>query len=154
MRVDVTPFGEARELEAVADRSDNLRPALENAADAIRSLFGDVFTSRGAAAGVVWARPTDGYARRKRAAKPGAPQGVFTGLLRDSVTRRRSRYSVERITADKVTVETKAPHAHLFEKGRGGQRGRRLTPSRRRIEQAGAEVLTAHLTGRKFTGLL
>ena len=151
MRVDLEPFGDGHELQGYADRADDLRPALQDAAEAFRGLFGDVFKTRGATAGVIWAAPTDSYRRRKGRTRP---PGVFTGLLLSSLTRRRSRHSVERITADTVTVGTTAPHAHLFERGRGGQRARRLTPSRSRLEQAGAEALSGHLSGRRFTGLL
>ena len=153
MNVDVVPFGDGSELDFVAGRAADLRPALLDVAEAVRGLYGDVFASRGVAAGVLWPGHTESYRRRKAKVRPGRPAGVFTGLLFGSLVRR-GRYSVEHVYGDTVTVASRAPHAHLFESGRGGQRARRLTPSRSRIEGAAAEVLQAHLTGGRFTGLL
>ena len=142
-----------RRFELVADRGEDLRPALHAAADALRGLYGDVFDQRGAPAGVFWPSPTPGYRRLKLRLRPTAGPGVFTGLLRTSLTRRRGRHSVQRITGDELTVGTSAPHAHLFDDGRGGQRARRLTPTRRRIIEATVPALERHLHDERFTGL-
>lgn len=133
------------QLEGMSDRADRLRPFLLEVADDMRALNRDRMTTRRG-----WAPLSPAYAARKTRERPGRPPGVYTGTLLASLTRRGAPFHAEKITGDSVEVTTRAPHAHLFDAGRGGQPARDLVVRRAlnsRADAWRAELLRYLTTG-------
>lgn len=126
MSLDVDPALDTvvADLRGLGDRAQNLRPALRRIADDMRDLARDSFDNPR------WAPLTDEYAARKARDGKGTRPGVYSRTLIESLTRRGARFHGETIRPDSVTVVTRAPHAHLFDQGRGGQRARPLLTRR------------------------
>jgi hypothetical protein len=108
-------------LVGLSDRSDNLAPALREVADDFREL-----SRRRFGRGNGWAAVSSDYAARKARAGKGRTVGRYSGELEASLTRRGARWHHEKIEPDRVTVSSRAPHAHLFDAGRNRQRARDL----------------------------
>lgn len=143
-------------FDGISSRTSNMRPALEAVGDDFRSVMTGVFASGGAAVGG-WPRLSRKYAARKARQRPTAPPGVFTGVLRESLTRKGARYARQRIEQNAIVVGTKAPHAHLFRDGRRRQRPRRLIPRRTTLQRRWTPIIAAHVAGRdtrRFTGVV
>jgi hypothetical protein len=127
-------------LDGLRRRSDDLSPALRAVADDFRELSRDRFR-----AGNGWAPATAGYAARKAAAGKGRTVGRYTGRLEASLTSRRARWHAETVAPDYVKVASRAPHAHLFDAGRGGQRSRDLVVLRAEDRRRWRRILTDYL---------
>jgi hypothetical protein len=116
-------------LNQVADRVDNLEPALLDAADTFRSREQQVFAT---AAGGSWDPLDPSTVKRKGSSRVLVDDG---GLLR-SLTVRGDRYHVERVTPDELLVGTRNPVAHLHRDGARGMPRRDPVPPTTAAERA------------------
>jgi phage gpG-like protein len=112
-------LGAAAEADSVLDllggtarRVDRLRPGLLPIADEMRERNADIFSTRGRG---TWQALDAATVKRKGNSRPLIDKG---GLLR-SLTRRRVKDAVERVTQDSVYVGTKNPIATLHKRGTG-----------------------------------
>lgn len=130
--IDLKPLGIKdlkANLEEAAKRGKDPRPAFRDMAPDIREGEKQ-YLGR-----VRWAPLSPEYAARKVA---GKRIGELTGVLLDSTTNPGNRFHVEKITEDSLTVATKHPLAHIFNKGRKGSNAQparklwRLTPKTRK----------------------
>ena len=140
--IDVDASELVEELEDLGDRARDLRPVLDAIIGDFHTLMAGAFDTRGAAIGRRWAANVPGWS----AEKGSDPVGVFTGLLRGSLTQFNAQHAIHDRTPNGVKLGTSAPHAGLFDAGRGGQRARRLEPSAGRLEKW-VGMLQQHLDG-------
>lgn len=131
-------------LDEVADRAEDMSGALELVADDFIEVTEAVFASRGMLAGG-W-QPLDPDWAAYKAEIGGGPPGEFTGLLRSALTSRHGNYSVRRIGTDRAVLGTNVPHAHLFNRGRGGQPPRPLIPPAAWLAARWAPMVGAYLS--------
>lgn len=120
MTVDTSAM-EAR-LRDLVKATEDPRPAFREVVDDFHDMMTTQFSTGGSLTGG-WPDRTG-----RRTAAQTSQVGVAEGVLRRSLTGR-GRFSHEQVTRDGVTVGTTAPHAHLFDRGRGrNQPARRLVP--------------------------
>lgn len=146
MRFEIDPYGTERlrgTLAKLREAGDDPRPAFHEVADYFTAMNRQAMQTQGRSIGVRWPRLSQEYVRYRR---PG-PVGVQTGALRRSLTQKGARHSTRRLNRQYVQVATRAPHAHLFANGRGGQPARPLVNIRPRDRKALAGILQRHLTG-------
>ncbi len=136
MPVGVPGFRELqRELQEVAERGGDPRPALREVGDDYREAQAGNFARGGRPR---WKPLSPEYAARKARQGRGSQVGVATGGLRDSLTREGDRYHLNRVRRDVLEVGTRNPVVNLFNSQHGGGRNQPkrkvqvLTPAMRR----------------------
>lgn len=123
------------QLRDLVSAAGDPRAALREVADDFCAMMDTQFRTGGALTGG-WAPRTG-----RRNATQTSQVGVAEGVLRRSLTGR-GRYSHERITRDGLTIGTTAPHARLFDRGRGrNQPARKLVPPRAVLSRRWAPIL-------------
>lgn len=123
-----------RRLIEIAARGADPRPVLGRVAEAFRDDQRANFARGGRPR---WKPVSPEYAARKARLGRGTQVGVYTGGLRDSLTREGDAYHLEQIRRDSLEVGTRNPVANLFNgKHTVHKQPRRklvsLTPTRRR----------------------
>jgi phage gpG-like protein len=123
-----------RQLIDIAARGADARPVLGKVADEFRSDQKANFARGGRPR---WKPISPEYAAQKAREGRNGGVGVYTGGLRDSLTRQGDTYHTEKIRPDMLEVGTKNPVANLFNgKHTKHKQPRRkavsLTPTRRR----------------------
>jgi hypothetical protein len=129
-------------LQQIRQAGDDPRPAFEEVADFFEKEAAEVFRTHGRSAGG-WKPLSALYAKYRYP----RPRGVQTGGLLFSMVVKGDRNHRRQITRDQVTVKSRARHAHLFHKGRGGQPARPLVRVTARTRREVAGILQRHLTG-------
>lgn len=143
---------QGQDISHLMQRVSDMRPFLGWAGEDLQGQFGEAFRTRGGSIGRPWPDLSPLYDRYKPA---GAP-GVFTGLLLRSLTTASGRYGVLMVSADRLQVGSRAPHAARFHRGRGGQPARPVVPGRQVVERRIARAAERWLTGstRPFSGMV
>jgi hypothetical protein len=100
-----------RQIQEISDRTGNLKPALEEAADELLVMQRSYLKNPG------WVPLSPEYAARKARQGFGTRTGVRTGDMFDSLTKKTDGLHLERIKPDSLYFGSKDPVANLFHKG-------------------------------------
>lgn len=131
-------------LSTMRDAAGDLTPTLGAVADDWLALQEEMFATGGGPVGG-W----EPLSHVTAMAKVGGDLLEESGGLRDSLTDTSAKWAVRNITADEVTVGTRAPHAHLHDRGaRGGQLpSRPLRPDEDTLARRWIPLIGQRLTG-------